>query len=144
MSELTQSPDAPPPVPAAAQCLARIRDVLTHSRRQALQAVNAAMAEAYWQIGREIVEEEQRGADRAAYGAHLIEKLAAALTGEFGKGFNVRNLLYMRDVYQAFPIRNAVRSELNWTHYRLLSRVEKPHARAFYMQECGLSEDANG
>lgn len=138
MSDLNLTPGAPP-VPSAAQCLVRIREVLTRSRHQALQAVNAAMVEAYWQIGREIVEEEQRGADRAAYGTHLIEQLAAALTVEFGKGFNVRNLWYMRDVYQAFPILNALRSELSWTHYRLLSRVEKPDARAFYMQECAKS-----
>jgi hypothetical protein len=131
--------DDSPLASSAAQCLARIRDVLARSRGQALQAVNAAMVEAYWQIGREIVEEEQRGADRAAYGSRLIEELAVTLTTEFGKGFNTRNLWYMRDVYQAFPILNALRSELSWTHYRLLSRVADPEARAFYMQECAHS-----
>ena len=104
------------------------------------------MVQAYWQIGREIVEEEQRGQGRAEYGAHLVEELAAGLTREYGKGFNARNLWYMKDVYQAFPnlgaeIVNALRSQspqpqLSWTHYRLLSRIDKPEARAFYAAEC--------
>lgn len=123
-------------LPAAADCLNRIRDILTRSRHQALQAVNAAMVQAYWQVGREIVEEEQHGQPTAEYGTYLIEHLAERLTAEFGKGFIPRNLRYMREFYQAFPMWNAVRSELTWTHYRLLSRIEKPEARSFYMVEC--------
>lgn len=70
--------------------------------------------------------------------------LADRLTQEFGKGFNSRNLWYMKDVYHAFPnlgdeILNAARSELSWTHYRLLSRVERPDARMFYEVECAKS-----
>jgi len=134
--------------PSAAECLNRVRAILHTSRRQALQTVNAAMVQAYWQVGREIVEEEQRGQDRAAYGTRLIEELSAVLTREYGRGFNTRNLWYMKDVYQAFPelgspILNALRSEsqdlLSWTHYRLLSRVGKPEARAFYAAECARS-----
>ncbi len=121
--------------PSAAECLSRVRAILHSSRRQALQTVNAAMVQAYWQIGREIVEEEQRGEDRAVYGARLIDVLSAALTQEYGQGFVPRNLRYMREVYQAFPIWNALRSEsqelLSWTHYRLLSRVGKREAREF-------------
>lgn len=140
MTDLTPEPANPPSV---AECLARVRAILQSSRRQALRTVNAVMVEAYWQIGREIVEEEQRGQDRAAYGARLIEGLAAGLTREYGKGFNARNLWYMKDVYLAFPILNALRSEsqglLSWTHYRLLARVGRPEARAFYAAECAKS-----
>lgn len=129
--------------PSAAECLQRVRTILQSSRHHALQTVNAAMVEAYWQIGREIVEEEQRGQDRAIYGAHLINELSAALTQEYGKGFIPRNLRYMREFYRAFPNWNAVRSKsqelLSWTHYRLLARVEKPEARAFYAVECAKS-----
>lgn len=121
---------------SAAETLSRIRDILARSRSQALVAVNAAMVQAYWQIGREIVEEEQRGSERAQYGAQLIDLLSARLTAEFGKGFIPRNLRFMREFYLAFPIWNAVRSELSWTHYRLLSRVDKPEARQFYLHEC--------
>lgn len=138
-TELT--PNAAEALSHAAQCLARVRSILGDARRQALQTVNAAMVQAYWQIGREIVEEEQRGQDRAAYGTRLVEELAAALTREFGQGFVPRNLRYMREFYQAFPEMasenwNALRSELSWTHYRLLSRVDKADARAFYAIEC--------
>lgn len=123
-------------LPSVQECLTRIRSILSQGRRQALQAVNATMVQTYWQVGREIVEEEQRGADRAEYGARLIETLARQLTNEFGKGFTARNLWFMRDVYQAFPILNALRTELSWTHYRLLARVQNPQARAFYEAEC--------
>ena len=125
---------------SAAECLTRVRAILQSARHQALQVVNAEMVEAYWQIGREIVEEEQRGQDRAVYGTRLINELSAALTQDYGKGFNARNLWYMRDVYQAFPNMNAVRSQsqglLSWTHYRLLARVTKSEARDFYAAEC--------
>lgn len=125
-----------PSTPSAAECLVRVRVILQSARHQALQVVNAAMVQAYWQIGREIVEEEQRGKDRADYGVRLIEELAGQLTREFGRGFIPRNLRYMREFYQAFPNWNAVRSELSWTHNRLLSAVQKPEARAFYAAEC--------
>lgn len=123
-------------VPSVQECLARIRSILRLGRRQALQAVNTAMVQTYWQVGREIAEEEQRGADRAEYGARLIESLARQLTGEFGKGFDRSNLWNMRAVYRAFPILDALRRELSWTHYRLLARVQNPQARGFYEAEC--------
>src|SRR5262245_39309159 len=97
--------------------------------------VNRAMVVAYWEVGRVIVEEEQQGKQRADYGAHLLEGLAQRLQGEFGKGFDRTNLHRMRAFYLAYPIRDAVRHELSWTHYRVLLRVEKPAARAFYEVE---------
>ena len=126
------NPDLPP---TALETISRIREILETSRHQALTAVNTTMVRAYWMIGREITEEELRGADRAGYGTRLIETIAERLTAEFGKGFIARNLWYMRDFYQAFPIVNALRSELSWTHYRLLTRVGREDARAFYTQE---------
>lgn len=123
-------------IPAIQECLARVRSILSQGRRQALQAVNTTMVQTYWQVGREIVEEEQRGADRAEYGVRLIETLARQLTNEFGKGFDRSNLWNMRAVYLAFPILDALRRELCWTHYRLLARVQNPQARSFYEAEC--------
>jgi predicted nuclease of restriction endonuclease-like (RecB) superfamily len=113
----------------------RIRKILTQARAQAWQAVNWAMVAVYWEVVRIIVEEEQRGATRAEYGAQLIEGLSHRLSAEYGKGFDRSNLRHMRAFYLAFPIRDAVRRELSWTHYRLLLRVEKPEARAFYETE---------
>jgi predicted nuclease of restriction endonuclease-like (RecB) superfamily len=110
----------------------RIRGILDGARRQTWQAVNAAMLVAYWEIGRAIVEEEQRGKARAAYGKRLIYDLADRLSSDYGKGFDRSNLWHMRAFYLAYPILDAVRRELSWTHYRLLLRVEKLEARAFY------------
>lgn len=86
-------------------------------------------------MGRHIVEFEQGGAGRAEYGTRLLPRLAKTLTVEFGKGFDASNLRYMRLFYQAFPIRDALRHKLSWTHYRLLLRVENEKAREWYMLE---------
>ncbi|HPS90124.1 MAG TPA: DUF1016 N-terminal domain-containing protein, partial [Methanosarcina vacuolata] len=114
----------------------QIRDVLTEARSQAYQAVNSAMVQAYWNIGRIIIEEEQHGELRAEYGERLISDLSKKLAVEFGRGFDKRNLWFMRSFYMCYPKMNALRSELSWTHYRLLLRVEQPDVRQFYMEEC--------
>jgi len=93
------------------------------------------MVEAYWNIGWKIVEEEQRGQERAEYGAALLRNLSIRLTAEFGAGFDERELRRMRQFYSSFPIRGALRPELAWTHYRLLIRVDKPDARTWYLKE---------
>ena len=121
---------------SSGECLSRIRDLLLLGRRQAMTAVNNVMVTTYWHVGREIVEEEQRGTNRADYGSRLIENLSIQLTKEFGKGFDRSNLWNMRSVYTAFPILDAVRRELSWTHYRQLLRIDDPHKRSFYEIEC--------
>ena len=93
----------------------------------------------YWDIGRLIVEDEQHGEKRAEYGKAVLKNLAEQLTLEFGKGFEERNLNNMRAFYRAFPIWNAVRTELSWTHYRILARVEDESLRQTYMRECAQS-----
>jgi predicted nuclease of restriction endonuclease-like (RecB) superfamily len=110
----------------------RVKAILADARAKAWQAVNSAMVVSYWEIGRIIVNEEQKGKSRAAYGKKIISSLAQKLSAEFGKGFDERNLWFIRSFYLAYPKMNALRSELSWTHYRLLLRVEKPGARAFY------------
>lgn len=115
--------------------LQQLRELVASARRQALRAVDAIQVRTCWEIGRHIVEFEQHGADRAAYGARLIPKLAESLTAEFGRGFDTSNLRYMRLFYQAFPIRDALRHELSWTHYRALLRVDSEAARQWYMNE---------
>ena len=112
-----------------------IAEVLRAARANAYRAINFAMAEAYWNVGRMIVEEEQQGKERAEYGAALLKNLSIRLTGEFGAGFDERELRRMRQFYLSSPIRGALRPELAWTHYRLLLRVEKPDARAWYLKE---------
>ncbi len=110
-----------------APLLGSLRQLIADSRQQVLRAVDAVQVQTYWHIGRHIVEFEQGGKIRAAHGKALLATLAQSLTREFGKGFDASNLRYMRLFYQAFPIRDALRHELSWTHYRLLLRVDTRH-----------------
>jgi hypothetical protein len=113
----------------------QFREVLIQTRSRTLQAVNTEMVACYWQIGRLIVEEEQRGETRAAYGKGLIKELSTRLSAEFGRGFDKSNLWNMRAFFLCFPKIDTLRRELSWTHYRLLLRLEKPGARVFYEAE---------
>jgi len=137
-----------------------IRAVLESARVGAYRAVNAAMVRAYWQVGRLIVEHEQGGAKRAAYGEAVLDDLSQRLSADFGRGFDVTNLRKMRQFHRMFEIRDAARlesgktkrdaprlvsgvetirhtpcDELSWSHYRLLMQVENPAAREWYMRE---------
>ncbi len=114
---------------------AAIHKVIKQARQQVRQAVNQQMVQAYWHIGRLIVEQEQRGQERAAYGKRQLEQLSNRLQADFGRGFDVRNLRNMRAFYQCYPNRNAVSTELSWTHYRVLMRIDKPVAREWYTKE---------
>lgn len=91
------------------------------------------MLKTYWEIGRLIIEDEQKGKNRAAYGKEVLKNLAAKLTLEFGKGFDQSNLRNMRNFFLAFEIWDAVRPELSWTHYRIISRVENQIVRAQFI-----------
>ena len=115
--------------------LGTLRQLISDARSRALRAVDVIQVQTCWQVGRHIVEFEQGGAARAAYGKRLLPMLAEQLTAEFGKGFDERNLRHMRAFFQAFPIWDAVRSELSWTHYRLLTREDSAEARQWYMTE---------
>lgn len=112
-----------------------IKALINEARLHVVRSVNTAMVITYWEIGRRIVEEEQNGSNRAEYGKYLIENLAKELTLDFGKGFSVPNLRNFRQFYLAFPIRYTLCSELSWSHYRLLMRVENEDARTFYLKE---------
>ncbi len=114
----------------------KVRTILENGRNKAYKAVNFAMVESYWNVGREIVEDEQNGENRAAYGKKVVAELSKRLIQEYGQGYDKRNLWYMRDFYLTFKNVNALRSELTWTHYRLLLKVAKEEARNFYMIEC--------
>ena len=116
----------------------QIHGILHAARQQSYRAVNTAMVEAYWQIGRRIVEHEQGGEARAAYGQGVLAALAARLTEDFGKGFTTANLRNFRQFYLTFTdeqIRYALRSNLTWTHLRQLMRIDKLDARNWYMHE---------
>ena len=103
--------------------LSALRELILQGRQRALRAVDMVQVQNCWEVGRYIVEFEQQGEARAIYGKRLLPQLPEVLTREFGKGFDASNLRYMRLFYQAFPIRDALRHESSWTHYRNLSRV---------------------
>jgi predicted nuclease of restriction endonuclease-like (RecB) superfamily len=116
----------------------RIRGIIEEGRNKVYRSVNTLMVKSYWEIGRMIFEEEQQGEQRAGYGSFIINHLSKKLTKAYGKGFDESNLRYMRLFYKGISIRDAVRHELSWTHYRLLLKVQERKARDFYMRETSL------
>ncbi|MFH0754544.1 MAG: PDDEXK nuclease domain-containing protein [Candidatus Omnitrophota bacterium] len=116
-----------------------IKTVLAEARQKVHSAVNSAMVDAYWHVGRLIVEEEQSGKERAQYGVYLLQMISRRLTEELGDGFSEQSLRNMRQFYLMFPICSTLRSELSWSHYKVLLRVEDEHARKFYSEEAVLA-----
>ncbi|BDD06897.1 PDDEXK nuclease domain-containing protein [Aureibacter tunicatorum] len=119
--------------------LADIKSILQQARTRAYTAVNQAMVQAYWLVGKRIVEHEQKGQAKAKYGEALLKTLSKELTSEFGKGFSAANLRNFRQFYLTYSDNEncyALRSNLTWTHHRLIMRVESPEARDFYLKEC--------
>lgn len=115
-----------------------VRTLLAQARQATARAVNTAMVTTYWMIGRRIVEEEQNGKDKAAYGQQILQKLSAALESEFGNGFSYANLRNMRQFYQTYPseeICYTLCSKLDWSHNRLIMRVADSNARYYYLKE---------
>ena len=118
-----------------------VRSYIVEAQSAIYKAVNSAMVIAYWNIGKKIYEVCGEN-ERASYGKQLLLYLSEKLTLEFGKGFDESNLRRMRKFFMLFPIRDALRPELSWTHYRSLMRVEDEAARQFYIEEaisCGWS-----
>ena len=111
-----------------------IKEILEQSRNRVYRNIQSEMVLAYWQIGKMIVD-KQGGNPRADYGNGLIKELSVRMTKDFGRGYNERSLRNMREFYLAFQKWSAVRTELSWTHYKSLMRVEDIHARNFYIKE---------
>ena len=111
--------------------------IIEQGRREAYASVSQKMVETYWNIGRRIVEEEQKGEERAEYGAKLIERLSEQLTFQYGKGFSKRNLAYFRQFYLAINDIRILQSRLpnlTWTHITKVLRVEDPTAIRWYLE----------
>lgn len=112
-----------------------IREIINAARAQAVRSVDTCRVQMYWHMGKRIFEEEQQGKDRADYGTYLIKNLAKQLEPEYGSGFSYRQLAFCRQFYRLYPIVNAVRSQLNWTQYRMLIQIEDPCKREYYELE---------
>lgn len=117
------------------ELLVAVRGLITQARAEAAQAVDARRVHLYWHIGRMIVEEEQQGADRAAYGTFLVQGLADTLQPQFGSGFSRRQLYWYVQFYRTFPIVSALRTQFSWTHYKTLISLDNKDKREFYLAE---------
>ncbi|MFA6988935.1 MAG: PDDEXK nuclease domain-containing protein [Candidatus Gastranaerophilaceae bacterium] len=114
----------------------RISSIIEQSRQRIVTSVNTEMVHCYWAIGKEIIEEEQKGRERAEYGKAIIDNLSNNLIDRFGKGYSKRNLWSFRQFYLTYQNVNALRAELSWTHYRSLIRIDEGNKRSFYEIEC--------
>lgn len=112
-----------------------VRKIIESSRANAVRSVDFCRVQMYWQLGKRIVDEEQKGKERADYGAYILQNLAKRLEPEFGSGFSYRQLKFCRQFYRTYPIGNALRSQLNWTQYRLLIQIPDPDKREYYELE---------
>lgn len=112
-----------------------IKKIIEQAKENAIRSVDYQRVLMYWNIGRRILEEEQEGKERADYGSYLIKILSNTLIPDYGSGFSVRILELSRQFYRIFPIANALRSQLSWTQYRLLIRIENESKREFYIAE---------
>ncbi len=115
--------------------LGDIREIINSARVQAVKSVDFCRVQMYWQLGKRIFEEEQQGKERADYGTYLIKNLAKQLEPEYGSGFSVRQLERSRQFYRIYPIATALRTQLNWSQYKMLISIDNPEKREYYELE---------
>lgn len=113
----------------------QIGELLKQGREQAGKVVNTILVQTYWHIGRQIVEFEQGGKEKAEYGSNLLDRLSKDLTLEFGKGFSRSNLTYMRRFFLEFPNRETLSHKLSWSHYFEILKSEEPLEIGFYTKQ---------
>ena len=124
------------------QYIVEIKQILAQARQKSYQAVNSAMVEAYWLIGKRIVEEEQNGKERADYGKEIIKNISNEMTLEFGKGFSKRTVWEIRQFYTTFPDFSIVRTlsaQLSWSHFQRIAKVQNEKARIYYLKEASIN-----
>ena len=112
-----------------------IKQIINDARAHAIRSVDFCRVQMYWAIGQRIVEKEQQGKERADYGTYLIKRLAQEIEPEYGSGFGERQLKFCRQFYKTYPNGNALRSQLNWSQYRMLIQISDPDKREYYELE---------
>ena len=112
-----------------------VSEIIVSSQQNAVRSVNCCRVQMDWRIGKRILETEQNGRERAEYGAYLLKNLAKKLEPEYGSGFSYRQLYFCRQFYRMYPIMNALRSQFNWTQYRLLLAISDDYKREYYELE---------
>ena len=114
----------------------QIGHLLAEGRRKAAQSVNTILVQTYWEIGRYVVEYEQKRNERAEYGTQLFERLSKDLTLRYGKGFSRSNLVYIRQFYLHFQKRETVSHILTWSHYFEILKSDSDLEISFYAKQC--------
>ena len=112
-----------------------IKSLIAQAKEGAIRSVDHHRTVMYWHIGERIFNEEQQGKDRADYGNYLIKYLSEELQPEFGSGFSYRQLERYRQFYRTFPIASTLRTQLSWSHYKLLLGVNNEDKREYYIAE---------
>jgi len=125
----------PPGIALRKDLITEIKTIITSANEAAIRSVDVERVRMYWNVGRKIFEEEQQGKERADYGTYLIQSLSGELEPLYGTGFSVRQLERYRQFYRTFPIASALRTQFNWTHYKLLISIDNTDKRDFYMAE---------
>ena len=115
--------------------IGEIKQIINDARAHAIRSVDFCRVQMYWAIGQRIVEKEQQGKGRADYGTYLIKRLAQEIEPEYGSGFGERQLKFCRQFYKTYPKGNALRSQLNWSQYRMLIQISDPDKREYYELE---------
>ena len=115
--------------------IGEIKQIINDARAHAIRSVDFCRVQMYWAIGQRIVEKEQQGKERADYGTYLIKRLAQEIEPEYGSGFGERQLKFCRQFYKTYPKGNALRSQLNWSQYRMLIQISDPDKREYYELE---------
>ena len=121
------------------EMISQIREIMINARQNVAVQVNNEQLLAYWNIGRVIVEHEQANDKRAEYGKSTLKQISKQLTKEFGRGFSVSNLQFMRRFYQTYQIQQTLSAKLSWSHYCELLIISDPDRRSFYEKECERS-----
>lgn len=114
----------------------KVGEILNTGKRQIATSINHTILESYWEIGRNIVEYEQEGNERAEYGSELLKRLSQDLTITYGSGFGLSNLTKMRKLYLTYPILQTLSAKLSWSHYVELLKIDDDQERSFYEKEC--------
>jgi predicted nuclease of restriction endonuclease-like (RecB) superfamily len=112
-----------------------VREIIASARQSAVRSVDFYRVQMYWNIGKRILETEQEGKERAEYGTYLLKNLAKKLEPEYGSGFSVRQLERSRQFYKMYPIATALRTQFNWTQYKLLLAISDDYKREYYELE---------
>lgn len=121
--------------PEYSKLIQQVGETLENGRHKVVSAVNSAMVQTYWEIGRHIVEYEQNGHEKAEYGSDVLNRLSRDLTERYGRGFSHSNIVYMRKLYLTYQKSQTLSDQLSWSHYVELLKIDDPLERSFYEKE---------